>query len=105
MLQAILVTEFERAIINAIRAGCTARRGAVLLSLEFPETKEIQELFDSIVDEDKFLSSLEKKKRKIENRKRNERLLKIYREAGYREPLEFGTEKAVPFIRSLPYGK
>lgn len=105
MLRAVLVTELEQAIINKLRMDNGARRGMVLNSLEFPDTPEVEALYNSIIDDRCGGNKLQSEKEKIEHRKWKEGFLKAYREAGYTEPLEFGKGKAIPFLRSFHYGK
>lgn len=102
MLQAILVTELERAIIEKIRSG-VVWQSLALNCLFLPDTEEVRKYYERILErEENVLRRTKELERHI---KYNEERLKEYREAGYREPLEFGTGKTVPFLRSLPYGK
>jgi hypothetical protein len=102
MQRAILVTELEKAIIDRIRSSISCQ-AIVLNSLSLPETEAVRKYYERIMekcfDEEYKKNSLEDHKKYAEER------LKEYRAMGYNEPLEFGTGKAMPFLRALPSGQ
>ena len=102
MLRAILVTELEEAIINRLRMGTISMRGIVLNSLDLPYTPEVAALRERLTEECGIKNCLEKELEKKTNKKMQERILKAYRDAGYMEPIEFGTGKAIKFLHAVP---
>lgn len=108
MLQAILVTELEKAIIEKIRNEHDSMKCVVLMTLGLPFTNELLDFSLNLHDNDRYIKGItddwiiERKKDDIITQ---EKRLNSYRKEGYKEPLEFGTGKATPFLHSLPRGK
>ncbi len=108
MLQAILVTELERAIIEKLRNEHDAMKCIVLMNLGLPFTNELLEYTLNMRNGSKCTTGKLEGEIRIQierDIKTQEKRLNSYRKEGYKEILEFGTGKAVPFLRSFPYGK
>lgn len=108
MLQAILVTELEKAIIEKLRNEHDSMKCIVLMTLGLPFTNELLEYSLCLHDKDRYKfgsTDDEIRKRKNDEIIAQEKRLNSYRKEGYKGLLELGTGKATPFLRSLPCGK
>lgn len=99
-MQAIIVTEFEREIINRLREASNNVRCLVCMPLGLPYTEEmLQGSMEEYKENYKDRRVIEDHKRWLYDRQVETE--KIYRAHGNKEPLAFGTKKAVAFISTL----
>lgn len=98
-MQAIIVTEYEREIINRLREGDSIHRRCVCMTLEMPYTKEM--LQDDLEMHKECDDELEFEHHKRFIRKWQEEAMRQYKAQGNKEPPEFGTKRATALISAV----
>ncbi len=106
MLQAILATELERAIIDKLRNDdyCFFYRTVVCNTLELPYTPEALEYHLQAIDNSGEIcgtSDAETERRKKKCKQEQKNRINMYHAKGYKDEPEFGKGAVAPFLKMV----